>query len=492
MPSSTLYKNSLVPNGGYGWVVVFGTALTNVFNQSLVSVFGLLYGEHLQNMGENTVGAALVVNVNSVALNFSGLITGPALKTFRPRVVAAIGSALSGFGLILSSLSNQLWQIIIAYGLVGLGLGFITPSSFIAVNSYFSTKRGRAIGLALAGTGFGQMIMPNIVRILLDEYGFRGAALVMAALAFHGLVGAALFQPVEWHIKPGASETCFNEKRLLLQPCRHRATKHTYHEVVSTDADFDDESIIDLNDDHDMTHSRNTLSLCDTISIDSEAILIRSPSWKQRISKALDLDLLCDLQFVSIAIGLSLAYTASINFSMLFPYFLQEEGGLSRSDCALCMSVLATFDLASRLTLPTITDRLKISCRVIFLVGAILLTATRAILAETSNRNSLLVMSAIYGYVRAATVVNQNLTISEYATQDKLASSLSLTMIMKGICVMTIGQLLGWIRDYTGSYALCLHAQNMLLIIVIIIWLPEIIYRKWKTLKNRTQPPVAI
>lgn len=124
-----------------------------------------------------------------ISTNDTGLITGPALKKFQPRVVAAIGSALSGVGLILSSMSNQLWQIIVAYGLVGkiahafislfphffcrieietitelisqfcqywndagLGLGFINPSSFIAVNSYFSTKRGRAIGLALAGT----------------------------------------------------------------------------------------------------------------------------------------------------------------------------------------------------------------------------------------------------------------------------------------------------------------------------------------------------
>lgn len=103
----------------------------------------------------------------------------------------------------------------------------------------------------------------------------------------------------------------------------------------------------------------------------------------------------------------------------------------------------ATFDLASRLTLPAITDRLKLSCRIIFLIGAILLTFTRAILAETTDRTSLILMCALYGYVRAATVVNQNLTISEYAAQDKLASSLSLTMIMKGIFVMTIGQLLG-------------------------------------------------
>lgn len=180
----------------------------------------------------------------------------------------------------------------------------------------------------------------------------------------------------------------------------------------------------------------------------------------------------------------------------------------------------AFFDLASRLTLPAVTDRLKISCRVIFLIGAILLTITRAILAETTNRNHLILMSAVYGYVRAATVVNQNLTISEYSPQDKLASSLSLTMIMKGVFVMTIGQFLGknsskylkkknyqksddsrnsfillleigWIRDYTGSYSICLHAQNVLLIIVIIIWLPEILYRKMKTMKRRRNP-VAI
>lgn len=146
------------------------------------------------------------------------------------------------------------------------------------------------------GTGFGQMIMPNVVRILLDEYGFRGAALIMGALAFHGLVGSALYQPVEWHMKR-IGGSCFNEKRMLLQPCRHSANKQAYHEVVTTDAEIDDD------DDDD---SRNILATSDSISIDSEAVLIRAPSWKERISKALDLDLLFDLQFVSIAIGLSL------------------------------------------------------------------------------------------------------------------------------------------------------------------------------------------
>lgn len=30
MSSSSSYRNSRVPNGGYGWIVVFGVALTNV------------------------------------------------------------------------------------------------------------------------------------------------------------------------------------------------------------------------------------------------------------------------------------------------------------------------------------------------------------------------------------------------------------------------------------------------------------------------------
>lgn len=66
-------------------------------------------------------------------------------------------------------------------------MGLINPSSFIAVNSYFSTHRGRAVGLALAGTGVGQMLMPHVVRLLLDYYGFRGATLIIGALAFNGV-----------------------------------------------------------------------------------------------------------------------------------------------------------------------------------------------------------------------------------------------------------------------------------------------------------------
>jgi hypothetical protein len=66
------YFGGTPPDGGYGWVIVGGSALTNVFNQSLVSVFGLLFADQITAMGGGTAGAAWVMNLCSVCLNFSG------------------------------------------------------------------------------------------------------------------------------------------------------------------------------------------------------------------------------------------------------------------------------------------------------------------------------------------------------------------------------------------------------------------------------------
>lgn len=98
-------------------------------------------------MGEGTTGAALVSNLNSLALNLSGewifigkyllrklsneintihyitflflgLFIGPAIKTFAPRRVAFAGCFLTSFGLLMCSVSTRLWHVIICYSII--------------------------------------------------------------------------------------------------------------------------------------------------------------------------------------------------------------------------------------------------------------------------------------------------------------------------------------------------------------------------------------
>uniref|UniRef100_A0A182WIK5 LEM domain-containing protein n=1 Tax=Anopheles minimus TaxID=112268 RepID=A0A182WIK5_9DIPT len=176
------------PDGGYGWVVVAGCALVNVFNQSLVSVFGLMFADYLASLGEHAFGAALVMNVCNISLNFSGLITGPIIKQFKPRKAAILGSLLTGSALTFCSYSTKLWQIVLSYSVsFGFGLGLIQSSTFVALNSFFRHRKGRAVGFALAGTGVGQILMPLLVQYLLSNFNFRDTTLIIGGLAFNGL-----------------------------------------------------------------------------------------------------------------------------------------------------------------------------------------------------------------------------------------------------------------------------------------------------------------
>lgn len=52
----------------------------------------------------------------------------------------------------------------------------------------------------MAGTAGGMLVMPQLVRILLESYGFQGAVLLLSGLALHSAVGSTLLQPIKWHL----------------------------------------------------------------------------------------------------------------------------------------------------------------------------------------------------------------------------------------------------------------------------------------------------
>lgn len=68
------------------------------------------------------------------------------------------------------------------------------------------------------------------------------------------------------------------------------------------------------------------------------------------------------------------------------------------------------------------------------------------VIAEQTTLQSLMIASLFCGYIRAATVINQNLTCSDYCTDEQLPAALGLVMVSKGIFIMSFGQLLGTLK----------------------------------------------
>lgn len=134
-----------------------------------------------------------------------------------------------------------------------------------------------------------------------DAYKLNEFFFHMNSFLYLKIVGSALFQPVEWHIKP-LDDGC-DENKMLLKSKNTSADPETHSE----------------SDEETELYHTTEIGYKDN----EELIALPKTTIRSRISKAMDLQLLKDPVFCSIAVGLALAYTASTNFSMLFPYFLQ-------------------------------------------------------------------------------------------------------------------------------------------------------------------------
>jgi MFS family permease len=123
-----------------------------------------------------TFGAFLLVALS--------IISGPIFDRGYVRTLLVVGTFLTVFGLMMTSLSDQYWQLFLAQGVcVGLGGGFLFLPSVAIVATYFTTKRAFATGITAAGGSIGSVIYPIIFRKLQPQIGFAWTTRIIAFIA---------------------------------------------------------------------------------------------------------------------------------------------------------------------------------------------------------------------------------------------------------------------------------------------------------------------
>ncbi|XP_063597209.1 monocarboxylate transporter 2-like [Penaeus indicus] len=60
------------PDGGWGWMVVFGTALTVFFFPAMTVAFGVLFSDRLEEMGAGKTEFTIIGNLLSSVWSFVG------------------------------------------------------------------------------------------------------------------------------------------------------------------------------------------------------------------------------------------------------------------------------------------------------------------------------------------------------------------------------------------------------------------------------------
>lgn len=113
-----------------------------------------------------------------------GVIAGPLFDAGYFSILISIGSFLLVFGLMMTSLSTEYYQIILAQGIcAGMGTGFLFLPSVALLPQYFRRKRALANGIAASGSSIGGVLYPIIFHRLQGDIGFAQATRVLGYLA---------------------------------------------------------------------------------------------------------------------------------------------------------------------------------------------------------------------------------------------------------------------------------------------------------------------
>lgn len=113
--------------------------------------------------------------------------------------VTIVGSILSTTGFVISSFSNSMEVLILTFGvLAGFGLSLCFVAAVVIVAYYFDKRRSFATGLSVCGSGIGTFIFAPLTQYLIDEYGWRGATLILAGFFLNLAVCGCLMRDLEW------------------------------------------------------------------------------------------------------------------------------------------------------------------------------------------------------------------------------------------------------------------------------------------------------
>ncbi|GAA4618453.1 MFS transporter [Saccharopolyspora hordei] len=131
----------------------------------------------------STISAA--VSLNLLLFGLTAPFAAALMARFGIRRVTVAALVLVAAGSGLTVLMTASWQLVVCWGLlVGLGTGSMALA-FVStvVDRWFVARRGLVSGVLTAGSATGQLVFLPVAAVLVERFGWRVAALTIAATA---------------------------------------------------------------------------------------------------------------------------------------------------------------------------------------------------------------------------------------------------------------------------------------------------------------------
>jgi oxalate/formate antiporter len=183
----------------------------------LICMMAISSPQYVWALFTKPLGAALAVSPAALQVTFSLLVVlqtffspaqGWLVDRFGPRLLIAVGGALSGLGWVLAASAGSLWALYLSYGVVcGIGTGIVYVGVVGQMVRWFPDARGFAAGVVAAGYGMGAIVTTFPISASIASAGYQ-ATLQQYGIIFAivGVVAALGLRPPPAPATGAASE----------------------------------------------------------------------------------------------------------------------------------------------------------------------------------------------------------------------------------------------------------------------------------------------
>ncbi|XP_017768067.1 PREDICTED: monocarboxylate transporter 12 [Nicrophorus vespilloides] len=474
-------KRIRAPDGGWGWVVVFGSFMIHVITDGVTYSFGIFYDEFLTYFNEGKGPTSWILSILVGVTLCSGPISGWMVNRWGCRTVTIVGSILASICMMISIWANSIIILYFTIGIgAGLGFGLIYLPAIVSVSTYFESKRSLATGIAVCGSGFGTFIFAPLITILLEAYGWRGAMLIIAAIVLTCTVFGILFKPLKATeilsendviiLKSANGDTSLNISSSFSNCYLASSSGNTMQRAWSS-GDINDkltkygtignEIFISSTKSEGYTNKRfpNLAARPDLIyqgSLYNIPLLATSTksieeSKDSGIRDMLNLNLLKDPIFIVFSIS---NFLTSIGFNVPYVYIVSraKSMGISSQQAGLILAVIGIANTIGRIILGYFSDKVWVNRLIVYNVCLTICGIATALSCFCFDFYSLAFYGSVFGFTIGAYVGLTSVILVDLLGLDNLTNAFGLLLLFQGIASLIGPPIAGWLYDYVNSY----------------------------------------
>ncbi len=189
----------------YGWVMAIIGFFVLSTNAIAVFGFGVFLKPLTAEFGWDRGALSGAFALSSLLTGIFSLICGRLSDRYGPRRLVTIAGLLISAGFLMMSQINQLWQVYVVWAFIGSGIGFSATPIISSIPRWFTSKRGIATSIPLAGFNFGATFGPLLIQWLISSHSWQQAFKVLGFIPILLTIPLAQFtkrDPQQINLKP--------------------------------------------------------------------------------------------------------------------------------------------------------------------------------------------------------------------------------------------------------------------------------------------------